>query len=324
MLYKKGLLYIFFACFFMAFFWITGYYILQGIETNASYAANERLNIHHDIIKRDDIDKPKLLVVGGSSVIYGIDNKELSNNLGMPVYNMGSSAGLGLDYLLYDAKKEIKKDDIVLLQLEYPLYGEMPDYSEQKIAIVWDNYDSFYWENLNFKEKMQLIYGISPKLILEKIKTILLGRKNIDQGIEDVKWIDEYGMIQSNTVENSDKKKLLNLIEKKVVNDEILNENKQESIENFLAYCRRKNVEVYVIFPPYLYDKKRFNKEDQKEVQKIKDFWKSNNVKVIGDYTDTLYDIEDFCNSVYHLNTNGREKHTKMLIERLKPYINNN
>lgn len=325
MSYKKSFLYIIFSSLFLVFPWFLGYWILSSIETNASYYANERLKIHHEIIRKDDIEKTKLLIIGGSSVLYGVNNKELSNNLKIPVYNMGSTVGLGSDYLLYDAKKEIKNNDIVLLQLEYSLYGEMNDYCEQKMAVVWDNFDNFYWENLNFENKIKMIYGISSRLIFEKLKTILLGRKNIDQGIEDVKWIDEYGMIQSNTVENSDRKELLKMMKKEVFNhDVVLDEYKQENIKDFLSYCRSKNVKVYVTFPPYLYDKKYFNKNDEREIKKIKDFWESNNVKVINDYTDTLYNIDDFCNSLYHLNTNGREKHTKMLIERLKLYIYNN
>lgn len=325
MSYKKSFIYIIFSSLFLAFVWVIGYWCLSGIETNASYYLNERLNIHHNILEKNNINKSKLLVIGGSSVLFGIDNREISDHIKIPTYNMGSSAGLGLNYLLYDAKKEINDNDIVLLQLEYPVYDKTYDYNAQLISVIWDTYDKDYLEELNLKDKVKLIYGISSRLFFEKLKTVLLGRKNIDQGIEDEKWIDEYGMIQSNTLENSDKEKLLNLMEKKVFNDgEVLDEYKQENIKDFLSYCRSKNVKVYVTFPPYLYNKKYFDEEDERKIQKIKDFWESNNVKIINDYTDTLYNVDDFCNSLYHLNTNGREKHTKMLIERLKLYINNN
>lgn len=327
MSYKKSFIYIIFSGLFLAFVWVIGYWCLSGIKTNASYYTNERLKIHHDIIKKNDKEKAKLLIIGGSSVLFSVNNKEISNDLNIPAYNMGSVASLGLDYLLYDAKKEINNNDIVLLQLEYSLYDKAYECSEQKISVIWDNDDKDYLRTLSLTDRINLIYGISPKLILEKIKTVLLGRKNIDQGIEDAKWIDEYGMVQSNTIENSNKNKneLLKMKKKIVFNhDAVLDEYKQENIKDFLSYCRSKNVKVYVTFPPYLHDKKYFNKKDEREIQKIKDFWESNNVKVINDYTETLYNVDDFCNTIYHLNTNGREKHTKMLIERLKLYINNN
>lgn len=325
MLYKKGFIYIIFSGLFLAFVWIIGYWCLSGIETNASYYTNERLKIHHNIIRENNREEAKLLIIGGSSVLFGVNNKEISNELNIPVYNMGSSAPLGLDYLLYDAKKEIDNNDIVLLQLEYALYDKTYDCSIQKISIVWDDNDKDYLRTLRLTDRLNLIYGISPNLIFEKLKTILLGRKNIDQKIEDAKWIDEYGMIQSNTMENSNKKELLKMRKKIVFNhDVVLDEYKQENIKDFLSYCRSKNAKVYVTFPPYLYDRKYFDEKDEREIQKIKDFWESNGVKVINDYTETLYDIDDFCNTLYHLNSNGREKHTKMLIERLKLYINNN
>lgn len=325
MSYKKSFIYIIFSGLFLAFVWIIGYWSLSGIETNASYYTNERLKIHHDIIGENNREEAKLLIIGGSSVLFGVNNKEISNELNIPVYNMGSSAQLGLDYLLYDAKKEIDNNDIVLLQLEYSLYDKAYDCSIQKISIIWDSDDRDYLRTLSLTDRIILIYGISPELIFEKLKTVLLGRKNINQGIEDAKWIDEYGMIQSNTIENSNKNELLKM-EKKIVfnNDVVLDEYKKENIKEFLSYCRSKNVKVYVTFPPYLYDKRYFNKKDEREIQKIKDFWESNNVKVINNYTDTLYNVDDFYNTVFHLNTDGREKHTKMLIEKLKPYINNN
>lgn len=284
---------------------------------------NDRLKIHHRIA--DNIKQKKILVIGGSSVLFGVDNKYMSERLNMPVINMGSVGGLGLNYLLYDAKKSIKENDVVLLQLEYLLYDESWDIQRHQISTVWDNYNIDYLKSLNFYDKIKLIYGVDKYLIKNKIYTIIMGLKIIDQGIEDSKWIDEYGMIQSNTVENSDRKKLLKSIEKRVFNNgEVLGEYKKENIKDFLSYCRSKNVKVYVTFPPYLYNKKYFDEEDERKIQKIKDFWESKNVKVINDYTDTLYNVDDFCNSVYHLNTNGREKHTKMLIEKLKLYINNN
>ena len=323
MSYKKSFLYIILSFFCIAIFWIIGYYLLSGIESGASKYVNDRLKIHHRIA--DNIKQNKILVIGGSSVLFGVDNKYMSERLNMPVINMGSVGGLGLNYLLYDAKKSIKENDVVLLQLEYLLYDESWDIQRHQISTVWDNYNIDYLKSLNFYDKIKLIYGVDKYLIKNKIYTIIMGLKIIDQGIEDSKWIDEYGMIQSNTVENSDRKKLLKSIEKRVFNNgEVLGEYKKENIKDFLSYCRSKNVKVYVTFPPYLYNKKYFDEEDERKIQKIKDFWESKNIKVINDYTDTLYNVDDFCNSVYHLNTNGREKYTKMLIEKLKLYINNN
>ena len=39
---------------------------------------------------------PRVVVVGGSNVAYGIDSSRLEASLGRPVVNLGTSGGLGL------------------------------------------------------------------------------------------------------------------------------------------------------------------------------------------------------------------------------------
>jgi len=62
---------------------------------------------------------PKIVLVGGSNLAFGMDSKTISEYYNMPVINMGLHAGIGLHFLLEGIKPYVKKDDIILIIPEY-------------------------------------------------------------------------------------------------------------------------------------------------------------------------------------------------------------
>jgi hypothetical protein len=68
---------------------------------------------------------PKMMLVGGSNLAFGIDSKEIQDSLGIRVVNMGLYAKLGLRYMLAQVKPYIKPGDVVIVVPEYDqFYGE--------------------------------------------------------------------------------------------------------------------------------------------------------------------------------------------------------
>lgn len=68
---------------------------------------------------------PKIILVGGSNLAFGIDSRMLQDSLGMRVVNMGLYAKLGLRYMLAQAKPYIAKSDLVVVVPEYEqFFGE--------------------------------------------------------------------------------------------------------------------------------------------------------------------------------------------------------
>lgn len=66
----------------------------------------------------DALGSPKLVVIGGSNVAFGIDSRTLQVNIGIPVVNMGLAAGVGLPFMLREVEDRISSRDIVLLAPE--------------------------------------------------------------------------------------------------------------------------------------------------------------------------------------------------------------
>ena len=71
--------------------------------------------------KLETTNPPRIILVGGSNLTFGVDSKEIQDSIGLPVINMGLHAGLGLPFMLGEIKNEIKQNDIILLSIEYYL-----------------------------------------------------------------------------------------------------------------------------------------------------------------------------------------------------------
>jgi hypothetical protein len=68
---------------------------------------------------------PKIILVGGSNLAFGIDSKEMEDSLGLRVVNMGLYAKLGLKYMLAQVRPYIKHGDVVVVVPEYDqFYGD--------------------------------------------------------------------------------------------------------------------------------------------------------------------------------------------------------
>lgn len=76
-----------------------------------------------EAVKR--IEVQKVLLVGGSNTAFGFDSKEIEEALERPVVNMGLHAGLGLNFIMKDALRDVSPGDVVILSPEYQQFKGM-------------------------------------------------------------------------------------------------------------------------------------------------------------------------------------------------------
>lgn len=62
---------------------------------------------------------PKVVVIGGSSVAYGIDTELMTDSLGLPVVNMSYQFFLGSDFLFQQILESLRPGDKVIASFEY-------------------------------------------------------------------------------------------------------------------------------------------------------------------------------------------------------------
>ncbi|MBQ4278646.1 MAG: hypothetical protein IJC16_01650 [Rikenellaceae bacterium] len=76
----------------------------------------------------DTTPSPRIILVGGSNLAYGIDSRRISRAFGLPVVNTGLNAGMGLYYIMERVRPYIRTGDIVVLSPEYShFFGEQAE-----------------------------------------------------------------------------------------------------------------------------------------------------------------------------------------------------
>lgn len=70
---------------------------------------------------------PRLILVGGSNLAFGMDSPRLAQALGRPVLNMGLHAGLRLGFMVRQVEPELRPGDVVLVTPEYEQFVTFPD-----------------------------------------------------------------------------------------------------------------------------------------------------------------------------------------------------
>jgi len=110
----------------------------------------------------------KLIVAAGSNVLFSVDTTQLSKDLGIPVLNYGSHAGLALDEILGEVTSVAENDDTVILALEREYYCD--DASKENAtwrarnAIAWDH---DRWRTWSIFRRLDAITSMGPELIFE-------------------------------------------------------------------------------------------------------------------------------------------------------------
>ncbi len=79
---------------------------------------------------------PKLVFIGGSSLLFGLDSDYLEEKLGFPVLNMGVNAGMPLQMIVGRGISTLNSGDVAVFVLEYPLYSENRDFTAGHIDFL--------------------------------------------------------------------------------------------------------------------------------------------------------------------------------------------
>jgi len=275
------------------------------------------------------IKTPKLILLGGSNLLFSVKAQTLEEKLKMPVLNLGTHAGLGLIYILDKAKKEyIKPGDTVLLSIEYELYNKNDKKSKVYNSYIV-NYDKAYLNKLSiFDKSLTLFLDLSEISFKDFVKSLQQQYKFKKSG---TKALDYYIYNSENLDRNGDQ--LENIGHKKIGSDQLpriklhltekldINTAPMKALSNFLEWCKCNKVKVIYTYPtiPY-YDK--CNNSEFKVLQKdIKEYFTEKNISIL-DTSGVMY-LKDqmFFDTIYHLNYEGRDIRTASVAKELEKML---
>jgi hypothetical protein len=111
---------------------------------------------------------PKIIFLGGSNALFGIDARQVEQALGIPSINYGLHGCLHFDVLAAEAEQVAKSGDILVMPIEQANYSEgrfIWTDCQLRNAIAWGG---DYIDKLSLRDRLKFIYVAGqPSLSLE-------------------------------------------------------------------------------------------------------------------------------------------------------------
>lgn len=290
-----------------------------GAPTETSRWVDEIYKIKFRIT--NSIKTPKLVVVAGSNVLFGMSCQMINEATGLPCVNAGTYAGLGLDYILNRAHSFVKPGDTVLLSLEYELYQDNGGPSAQLIDYVFSR-NPKYLLSLNFMKQTYFISWISYDRLALGIAAKLKLPQPIPDGYQSQN-INKYGDEKSNLKANITEIQKQMIEQSKPIKADInvVTKYSQKSITDFIKWCENQKIKVLVTWPGTIWFKSYTEKEKQEYFKSLEKFYRQAGVTILGEPIDFMYNKSMFYDTSYHLNEQGVQQRTRQVISFLQPHL---
>lgn len=244
-------------------------------------------------------NEEKIVLLGGSSVLYGFNTDEIQRRLGKPTFNAGVNVGLGFRYLLDHIEPHLKPGDHVLLPLEFN------QYTNPRYYVFGFGIDTFvhreYWKNCRkYRRKWKLLL-ISLKHARSSATPEKLARRK-------VATLTETGCYLGLDTQLRDPATL-----KAIPFPETFQEtDTMKEIAAFMTRCQANNIRV-TLLPPVFYARE----VNTAYLEKLYAYFGET-------ISPELFRLEasEVYDSVYHANQIGQIRVTNRLIEQLEELQN--
>ena len=264
---------------------------------------------------------PKVVFVGGSNVLFGVDSKKFSEINLQPALNFGCAAGMGPELILYHLDHFLNEGDTVVMRWEYGHYG----FSRSgEVNLTYLNL--LFGLQSNFKASLPPLdqFRLNLSIPFAHVRKAFFTHFNlyVSPEIYRCNWIiDELGNIRNNIGNKLDSKIQLEP-HSEILNFNGLSSDASDIFSQFIDHCRRKGIKILVSWPNIL-DHPRYHDsmKAKKCFRSIQDFWESKGIQVVGSAHDYMFPANLFYDTTYHLNSGGTEACTKLLAQQLGPFL---
>jgi len=269
-------------------------------------------------------DGGRLVLIGGSSGLYGVRTADVETALGVPSVNFSVHAGLPLRYLLDRAKRHLRPGDLVVLAPEYEYYH--PSFETDIYVDFVLGEDPGFLNVISRSEKFRWLMGAQSDSLLNGVKRWIPSSIDYAETVRkhSREKLNTHGDIAVNDLKDrpAARAKALNAVEDLVSFRASLTYSAEawSELEAFLKWCQEHQVSLLVAFPPTV----QFAVYDTPEVKarfaELVAKWKSLGVTVAGDPASAMYPKSSFYDTVYHLNSDGMSENTRRFIDLIRPY----
>ena len=260
-------------------------------------------------------DENKIIVIGGSSVPFGINSPMIEQYLGLPAVNFGLYGPLGTTVMMDLTRGHIHEGDIVVLA---------PESDRQTMAMtfngeaMWECCDSDFTMLLkvrlhNWSEMLGSFWSYAEK----KLQFLFEGKPD-PEGVYSHDSFNEYGDIeyprtQSVMDEGYDPDIPVDLT------PDIVDPEYVDYVNRYIAYCERHGASVYFSWPPM---NELAVQQDTNGILEYATFIRESfDCQLISNISDYIMASGRFYDTNYHVTDIGAAEHTAQLIQDLQNFI---
>lgn len=294
------------------------YYVMSLMASKVTMAPPENdfmaaMIDKHQRVK--NIDSPTLIIAGGSNIAFNIESDKVQKNLGLPVVNLGLNIGLGISYMINEIDDLAEEGDIIFL---FPTWYTAIEgtYPLQKYTAEHYPKSSEYFAfslteemNIHLSDTRNQIRNIIVTFILEGAMRSVPDETPPLQGMYTREYFNKYGDFEGhhNLSPPDDLGQRLTYTYEYWEAIPVLN--------RFYDRMTQKGIHVFQFYPAYPITE--WKKNRQVLEQYITDIENNLNIPQPISAKAFLLPEKYFFDTVFHLNKEGKEKRTDILIEKL-------
>jgi hypothetical protein len=262
---------------------------------------------------------PRMIFVGGSSLIYGLDSPCVEAALDLPVVNSGLHGGLGLRFMLSHVRPYIQPGDILILIPEYGVLARGYGFNAPTTAALAFTDLRNQIDYLSPRDYFEAIQGF-PAIAYNKIVVRPIAKLRASQNPfaypPPFYWrgsVNRNGDIiahlkETRTLSPEELKSYSPVVSK--IDDSVV------MLNEFAEYANDRGAKVFFMFTPIVDTRYRqyapviasiYNQLKQKM-----------NIPIVSPPSNYMYPINYFYDSPEHLTAKGRKARTERLIADLK------
>lgn len=280
---------------------------LSGVVFDETYFAELPCMVK----KLEETEGEKIVIVGNSSVAFGINSDRLEGNLKdsgieYEVCNFGLYGALGTKIMLDLSERYIREGDIVIFTPEPDAQTMSLFFSAQNSWRAFDGHYSLFFEVA--KENRPSLVGNYIGFAQEKLEYKLTEKPSGSGAYSKSSFDDNCDMTyerQCNVMYGGVDKNRPVEFDKQLFKPDFV-----EYVNEYAKKITKKGADIYFSFAPVNADSII---SDEKSKDDYVNFIKEFSFPVMGGIDDFIYDKEWFYDSNVHLNTNGSIMHTDRL-----------
>ncbi len=254
----------------------------------------------------DSIKEDKIIVIGGSSVAFGVNSELIEKYTEMPVVNFGLYASLGTKLMLDLSRKSVNRGDIVIIAPEMDAQTLSLYFNADSTLKAFDG--SFGLLSRVKPDDFFRLMASSWDFSLEKLK---YEAKPSDDSVYSASSFNEYLDIEykrEHNVMNAYYDENLDItLDKSIVSEEFI-----DYINDYISYCRRRGARVFFSWCPM--NSLAVTNETSESIRAFQKFMEDEiDAAFISDIEDYILEPEYFYDTNFHVNDAGMALHSASL-----------